>query len=148
MYLKKNLLYLLLIGLLIGCGKTDDNINLEDTIIPYSLIEQGNFTVPEDDTINEQYLVFDNEDKWDFFLKKVERINPEQERYFKGLGFDFSTKTLIIVTTEYSFYCCKEIEIVKVYRNHGRIYVDFEIGEPASEEKINQSYVLLEVAKN
>lgn len=123
--------------------------HLKKKEINYNVLERGSFSVPEDDTINEQYLVFDDEDTWDFFLNKVNRINPSKAEQFKELSFDYSNKALLIITSEFDYTCSKEIEINKVYRDQGRIYVDFDVSESDnSEEMTSQSYVLFKVIKD
>ena len=147
----KNIFAILFLSILFtSCGNDDDQIILEETEISYEIIQQGKFSSSRDDGIVPQYLVFKTEDEWsEFYNRNIGIRNEEQAQKFSELNFDFDKNTLIIVTTGYDENCCKPITINKVYRNKGRIYVTFDIGESDNSlEVLSQSYILLEVSKN
>ncbi|MFD2517609.1 hypothetical protein [Salinimicrobium flavum] len=148
MSFKKFLIVLILIIPFYGCEEDKDPITLEETEIQYNILESGSFRVSDDNTINEQYLVFKNQEEWSVFLSLMEFKSPEKGKEFENLDFNFTDKTLLIITSEYDYTCCKEIKINKVYRNQGQIHVTFEVDPSTEAEQItSQSYLLFEVNK-
>ncbi|MEP6262820.1 MAG: hypothetical protein ABJ092_14685 [Gillisia sp.] len=148
MNLKKYLALIILSVTLFSCEK-EEPPTLEDREIQYNIIERGNFVVADNNTINEQYLVFNNKEEWSSFLSELNWKSPGKAEHFTKLNFNFNEKTLLIITAGYDTSCCKEITINKVYRDQGRIYVTFEVGVSTGEEQLtSQSYLLFEVSKS
>ena len=148
MKLKKIFTVLILSIFIYSCEKDNPN-DLEQKEISYNVLEKGNFKVEDDNTINEQYLVFKNQEEWESFLSLMEFKSPEKGKEFEKIKFNFNEKILIIVTSEYDYTCCKEISINKIYRSEGRIYVTFEVAPSSESQQItSQSYILLEVNKD
>ena len=145
----KNIFAFLILSILFYSCEKDNSDSPEEKEISYNILQEGTFTVSEDNKIPEQYLVFKNEEEWTSFVRFMEIINPEKSEEFQELDFNFTDKTLLIVNTLHNNDCCKEIEIIKVSREQGRIYVDFETkNSNDTETNLNQSYLLLEVAKS
>ena len=148
MSVKKIITIVILTMIIFGCEK-EDPTGLEGKEISYNILEKGTFKVSGDNTINEQYLVFKDQEEWAGFISLMEFKSPEKAEEFKELSFDFNNKTLLIITSEHQNYCCKEIIIKKVYRDQGIIYVDFEVKDSnGTESNFYQSYLLFEVNKN
>ena len=148
MNLKKYFAVMILSLTLFSCEK-EEPLTLEEKEIPYNVLERGSFVVAEDNTINEQYLVFKNQEEWSSFLSELNFKSPGKADHFRKLNFNFDDKTLLIITAEYDTSCCKEITINKVYRDQGNIFVTFEVGVSTGvEQTTSQSYLLFEVSKN
>ena len=147
MNIKRIFILILLTVFTFGCEKDETEI-IEGKEIAFNVIEEGTFAVSEDNTINEQYLVFNDEKEWSDFISLMEFKSPEKAEDFKKKDFDFSSKTLLIITSAHGNSCCKEIFIKKVYRYQGIIHVKFEVeasnDQPAD---FHQSYLLFEVDK-
>ena len=141
---------LILITGFCSCNKDDESKILEETEVSYEIFQQGEFSSSQDDGIDPQYLVFKTENEWsEFYNRKIAIRNEKQAQRFSELNFDFDKNTLVIVTSGYDENCCKLIVINKVYQDHGRIYVTFDIGESDNSlDILSQSYILLEVTKN
>lgn len=145
----KSIFTILILSICIFSCEKDDPDKLEGKEISYNIIETGSFSVSEDNTINEQYLIFKEEEEWSSFLSLMEFKSPEKGEEFAELDFNFNDKTLIIITSEYDDTCCKEIKINKVYRDQEMIYVEFETKDSTGgATNFNQSYLLFEVNKN
>lgn len=142
------LLTLLLLPVAFYSCEEEEIDKLKGKEIPYTILDSGSFSVSEDNTINEQFLVFKTEEDWQVLLSLMEFKSPEKAEEFKEMTFDFENKTLLIITSEFANTCCKEITINEVYRVQGQIYVDFEVDDATGTASgFHQSYVLFEVNK-
>ena len=147
MSIKKTVAIIIFALAIFSCEKEDNN-GLEGKEISFNILEKGTFNVSEDNTINEQYLIFKDQKEWESFLSLMEFKSPEKAEEFKDLSFDFNNKTLLIITSEHDNSCCKEIIIKNVYRDQGIIYVDFDVKDSTGiESNFLQSYILFEVNK-
>jgi hypothetical protein len=116
--------------------------------ISYEIIDENSLSYSAEEKIQKQFKVFRSETDWLDFLPQIEEVNPNQAEHLKNINFDFSNNDLIIVIGEFFNNCCSQINIRQVYRDNGRIMVDFEETGPGIATALSQAYLILKIKKD
>lgn len=140
----KQVITFLTILFLLGCN--NDEENSVQTIVPFSVIAQGDPSPSQTENISKSNFVVKNTESWNAFLSKM---NSYETSKFTETNVDFTKYQIIVVFDQVYGNGGHSIDITKITENNNSIFVQVEkllTGNIAT--VVTQPYHIVKIAKS